>query len=649
MLKIRFLKTPTKGHQVAAVSKTFHFWKYYYRPPWVFLLHIVQVILILWAYFSLINPTVTNLYKIRSMFLSIMFPSTDDDIPFASTEEIQNALDNFLDKIEASFKDSFQNFYFSNPKKPVTFHIYWLNGSVIEYPSIELTSDIFRHIRSFDCTCSFMLFDQDGLYPGCTQWHLQFAVKVALGSYLFYLEPSLTSSECPVYIVSSSEMSRSYDPDTTFLTTKAVKTKKSNHSLYTHTNNTIKGLASNIHFNISENSSASIKNESDVFIYAHEERNNINDCSDKKSNNNNQKEIDIQNSTNTTTHSVQNISQYKSKGENININNEYSINQFMANTINSKMNSNINIDKNKRKSTNRRIKTSKFSFFKRKRLFYKTNTNFQPNRPNIFTITSKGIPEVEESPFSVPHFNRQKLTFYNNFIKFGFLFLFIAIFDAMTIWSNVLEAFSRHLHLIRTNPVYEDLDPYEQFHSTIGFWNPIFLISELFMIVMGIVFLADSQRFTQYLPTSSTMFYGFSSFLIVSTVARWLRDFPACYALVYIIRQAFIKLMEIVIGIAPIVLSIVMLMIFLFGYVGQVTESMIVLVENILSVTFGDMISDYYLSLTDGSLTYNILSFIFCTISTAIAVWLFFTSFTAQMTSIYSEQVSSLVESDSSD
>ena len=219
----------------------------------------------------------------------------------------------------------------------------------------------------------------------------------------------------------------------------------------------------------------------------------------------------------------------------------------------------------------------------------------------------------------------------------------------MTIWSNLIKTFARHHHLLKTNPMYEDLDPYEQFHSTIGFWTPIFLISEIFILIMGIVFLVDSQRFTQYLPTSSTMFYGFSSFLILSTVVRWLRDFPACYALVYIIRQAFVKLMEIVIGIAPIVLAIIMIMIFLFGYVGQVTESMIVLVQNLLSVTFGDMISDYYLSMTDGSLTYNVLSFIFCTITTAIAVWLFFTSFTAQMTSIYSEQVSSLVESDSSD
>lgn len=569
-LKLRLVRTPTKGHQVAAVSKTFYFWKNYYRPPWVFLLHLVQVVLILWAYFSLINPTVTNLYKIRSMFLSIMFPDTDDDIPFASTEELQDALDNFLDKIEASFKDSFQNFYFSNPKKPVVFHINWLNGSTIEYPSIKLNSDMFRHINYFDCTCSFMLFDLDGKYPGCTEWHLKFTVKVALGSYLFYLEPSLKSGECPVYIVSSSEMSRSYDPDTTHLTTD--KSKKLNSVLEIQSNT----------FNSSFSSNNSDDDHQKNFDRFH--KNN------KKSNN--------------------------------------------------------NFNRNKKK----RSKNAKYSLFKRKNKILNSHQDFQYNGPKIFTISSSGIPEVEESPFSVPHFNRQKLTFYNNFIKFGYLFLFISIFDTITIWTNLLKTFARHHLLLKTNPMYEDLDPYEQFHSTIGFWTPIFLITEIFMLVMGVVFLVDSQRFTQYLPTSSTMLYGFSSLLIVATVVRWLRDFPACYALVYIIRQAFIKLMEIVIGIAPIVLAIVLIMIFLFGYVGQVTETMIVMVENLLSVTFGDMISDYYLSLTDGSLTYNILSFIFCTISTALAVWLFFTSFTAQMTSIYSEQVSYLVDSsDSSD
>lgn len=597
VLKVRFVKTPTKGHQVAAVSKTFHLWKYYYRPPWVFLLHLIQVVLIIWSYFSLINPTVTNLYKIRSTFLSIMFPSTDDDIPFSSTEELQAALDHFLDKIEASFKDSFQNFYFSNPKKPVVFHISWLNGSIIEYPSIELTVDIFRHIKYFDCTCSFMLFDEDGKYPGCTEWHLAFTVKVALGSYLFYLEPYLESDECPVYIVSSSERSRSYDPDTTYL--------KSNHNKYFKDNTIYEGHQKNETINNNTTINLTIKNN---IIFSSSNNSAINTSNTNATNNAN------------------NVSNQKK-----NYNNNR--NHFKSN-------------KNSRKKNSKNFNKSK----PRKKFNYRSlNNSPKHNFLNISSIHSPGILEIEESPFNVPHFNRQKLTFYNNFIKFGFLFLFISLFDTITIWTNLLKTFARHRRLLKTNPMYEDLDPYEQFHSTIGFWTPIFLITEIFILITGIAFLFDSQRFTQYIPTSSTMLYGFSSLLVVSTVTRWLRDYPACYALVYIIRQAFVKLMEIVIGIAPIVMAVVMIMIFLFGFVGQITESMIVLVQTLLSVTFGDMISDYYLTLTDGSLTYNILSFIFCSLSTALAVWLFFTSFTAQMTSIYSEQISYLVESDSSD
>ena len=84
--------------------------------------------------------------------------------------------------------------------------------------------------------------------------------------------------------------------------------------------------------------------------------------------------------------------------------------------------------------------------------------------------------------------------------------------------------------------------------------------------------------------------------------------------------------------------------IFLFGYASEAAESIVKLLENLLSITFGDMISDFYQEFTDGSRVYNALSFVFASTCTAVAMWLFFTSFTAQIASIYIDNVSHLIK-----
>ena len=130
------------------------------------------------------------------------------------------------------------------------------------------------------------------------------------------------------------------------------------------------------------------------------------------------------------------------------------------------------------------------------------------------------------------------------------------------------------------------------------------------------------------------------------TVVQWLHFIPSCYSIVLIIRQAFGTLLLVVIGIFPIAISMAFVAIFLFGYANETSESFVRLLEYLLSITFGDMISDFYVAFTDGSKVYNTLSFVFASICTAVAMWLFFTSFTAQMASIYIDNVSHLIKGD---
>ncbi|KAK8842787.1 hypothetical protein M9Y10_025652 [Tritrichomonas musculus] len=247
---------------------------------------------------------------------------------------------------------------------------------------------------------------------------------------------------------------------------------------------------------------------------------------------------------------------------------------------------------------------------------------------------------------STPYFERKNLSLYSYLVKYGTLLLSISTFYLISLLISLSRVFKLHKKLMQTDPQYEDMTPYEQFHSTIGFWKLIGVLTEVVMILGSVSFLNDSLSFTQFISPRTRIIFGFSALFSITTVVQWLHFIPSCYCIVLIIRQAFGTLLLVVIGIFPIAISMAFVAIFLFGYASEVTESIVTLLENLLSITFGDMISDFYLAFTDGSSVYNALSFVFATISTAVAMWLFFTSFTAQMASIYIDNVSHLIMGD---
>lgn len=459
-LQLRFIEFNYPKRDGSRQNPISH-WKKYYTPPWKLIFSLIQVFLILWIYFSVLNPTFVTIYQIRDMFSSILLPESDDSTAFFSIDSIHDAIDNCLTNLERIYKDSFQDFYFSNQTNPVVFTFYWLNGTITETLSIDISSDLFVHIKSFDISSKFMLTIDDSDVIGCTQWTFVFNIKAGLGDYLFYFEPQLYRSWCPETIVGNSPKER-------------------------------------IAFTSSET-------------------------------------------------------------------------------------------------------------------------------------------------MAMPHFDRTSLPFQSYIMKFGAFLFCISTLDLFSILKSLSRSFLLHRKLMQTNPSYGDLTPYEQYHSTIGFWRILNLITVIFLLITSCMFLYDSFSFTQFVSRETQMVYGFSSFLCILCLVQWLHFIPSCYCIVLIIRQAFGTILLIMIGILPIVLALAFVVIFLFGYVSELTKSMVVLLETILSVTFGDMISDFYLAFTDGSEIYNDLAFVFVTICTAISMWLFFTSFTAQVASIYLNNVSHII------
>jgi hypothetical protein len=113
---------------------------------------------------------------------------------------------------------------------------------------------------------------------------------------------------------------------------------------------------------------------------------------------------------------------------------------------------------------------------------------------------------------------------------------------------------------------------------------------------------------------------------------------------VLIIRHGLVKIIFVAIGIAPIVFALIFVGVFLFGLIAHISESMVLIFEAILSVTFGDMIARAYYSFTDGSEAYNMLAFFYVSVIVAFAMWLFFTSFTAQTVFVYRKSLSYLFD-----
>jgi hypothetical protein len=439
-------------------------WKRYYMPPWAFVLHLLEVIAIIWCFFSIIYPTVISLYGSRRMLDSQFFPPTSDNIPFSSYELLESSMRKCLDSIEGFFTRSFQNFFFVAPDAPVVFKTAYRNGTTSTSTSINVNPSYFAHLNYFEIATDFMLMTLDMGYTGCTQWRLRFTVRVVHGSYLFVLAPGLDRDFCPAAVVESGP----------------------------------------------------------IVIHA---------------------------------------------------------------------------------------------------------------RP----LTK---------PVSVlPTFQRRDLALFQPMARLGLCLVIASCVHLLLLIVRLGRAWQFHQEKLAVgHGDYVDLSFWKQFHEVIGFWEPLTLASSAFVLASSIFMLIDLGRITQFPSQQTVLVFGFGALLAVITGMRYLHYFPGMYSVVLVIRQAFLKLMLVAIGIAPIVFAFLFAGIFLFGLVSSVSESFLLMFEAVLSVTFGDVIARVYGFFTDGSEIYNVLSFLYATTLTALAMWLFFTSFTAEMVFVYKGKVTNLVD-----
>ena len=241
----------------------------------------------------------------------------------------------------------------------------------------------------------------------------------------------------------------------------------------------------------------------------------------------------------------------------------------------------------------------------------------------------------------VPVFVRSDLPNYQAMVRFALMLTMSSMIQIYIICSNIYLHFKWHKSRAHHAP-YNEMDLFDQFHTSIGFWDPFFLVTQIILLICSVLVLCERTQLTQYLSQSSIVAFGIGSFLLIVSSLRCLKSFFGFYKVVLIVRYGVMRLINLCLAQSPLFISMMLVSIFLFGFVTQATQSFTSLFEMILALTFGDNIYEVYKAYTDGSTGYNINSFVFVTIMTAITMWLFFPTFTASIMYIHKHFVRKL-------
>lgn len=227
--------------------------------------------------------------------------------------------------------------------------------------------------------------------------------------------------------------------------------------------------------------------------------------------------------------------------------------------------------------------------------------------------------------------------------KSELVLIFISFISTSLLLYSFIQHLKFHFMLKNVDGAYCDLELTKQVHSSIGYWVITFLFFHIILFCCSISMLFYSKNITQYPSKLVLECYAIGSFGILLCFLRWLHPFKKCYMVVLFVKNAISILLSVTIGQFPIVCAMIFVCSYLFSF-SEFSQGYVTLFECLLSLTFGDNISTIYEAFTNGETVFNILGFIWITIVTAIAMWLFFTTFTASVTYIYKIFVYPLVE-----
>jgi len=498
VLKVFLLTHSSPNKQETDIYKVLDHWKIYYRPPWVLLIHMMELICLFFFSTMIISPTIDGLYHNRLMITKQLYPNREDIVPFSSIDEITETFSLLLDNLEKLSKKSFANLHFVDDKRPYYIETIWKNGTTSISPVFSFSPVLFHHSDEVLLKTSFYTYANDSTVSGCTIWHVSISLNRPAGSYCFQSTPQFIRSHCASHIVSD-DMS----------VDDGVSTKP-------------------------------ILRERMATRY----------------------------------HRVR-----------------------------------IRYDDN-RAQTDSMIISEIAKHIEDRTLEYYT-----PPTPDK----------------TKPFFYRKYLTLFLPMQRFGIVLLVLSTVSFILMFFNLRVLFNFHHIKLQTDSSYKDLEPSEQFHSTIGLWNTFFLIKSVIEVGFSSSVLYELKNFSQYPSTKVMGLFGVSGFFTVFCTLRYFIQWKKSYRVILILKHSIAKILTTLIGQAPILMGFMFVAVFMFGFISTYTESFVTLFISVLALIFGDNVYGVFNEFTDGSAKYNRIAFIYVSSLIAVMIWVFFTSYTGVM------------------
>lgn len=242
----------------------------------------------------------------------------------------------------------------------------------------------------------------------------------------------------------------------------------------------------------------------------------------------------------------------------------------------------------------------------------------------------KYIPPHYEPPKKT--FNRAALSLYNVMQRFALMFMLVSSLELYLDSITIGKMFSIHRRRLYVDSIYKELTLFDQFHSTIGFWNLFFFFKSLFVLILSFIVMSDSAKISQYPSNVSMQMFGVSSFIAIGCILRWFMQWPKIYRVVILFVYGLRRVIILLSSQLIISLALMFAVIFLFGFVAPKVASFIDLSKLFISMIFGDSLYPTYTEFSDGSFEYNLMSFVYMSGLITVLIWIFFTANTAIMT-----------------
>lgn len=570
-------------------------WKFYFRPPWPLIYHLLELCCLTFFYFFVSTPTIDFCFLNRQVFVDAFYPDYDyPDEPITTLDEITDYFESVVESIDSFITDSFMDIHIStrnlsekNSYKykniikttsqsqlneevdwPVVCEMLFLNGTKVYQPldldEMEFNLPFFYHLSYITISLDFYAFSKSPHINGCSRWQIQSKIYAKDGFSQFSIIPSISRIQC----------------NNSFIATKN-QTKKLVQKL--------------------KQLELQIQNDSLLFT-----------------------------KSKSTSEKHDNLLKHKRTRRSISPSFKSEIAKIKKRRLKKK--SKKTPKYNKHYNLHLKLKNPNLnkSIFNAKKSDYQNIDQFyQFEKPN-------NIHRNEDDEYLV---YQNSLKLYRMTKGLSIILTIISFIHLIIMSIRFRWQFRKHIEWTLTINDYRQLPTLTQFHFTIGFWPMIDYISTIVVLSSSIYLYYDTYSMTQFPSQGSIEFMSVGMFISFIRSSQWLGSYLPFYQLTIILRDAFMRLFYLVVGILPIVTGLSLFGIFIFGFIEDSYETFRYLVQRMITSGMGDSIDDFFIITDDGTDVTAWLSFFYVGIITALGMWIVFTSCIATVSYVHQNSI----------